>query len=87
MFAPAPSETGYGGGVSALMMYTIFDHPDDFPDHFVVRHFQVAGGEPQPLGFQLAHSLEEARAMVPARADYCLGRDPSDHPNIVETWF
>jgi hypothetical protein len=72
-----------------LPMWVIYDHPRDFPEHFVVR-MQCSGAP--PFGSRVAsiavlcRTLEEARAQVPI---YCslFGRDPADDPVIVETWL
>jgi len=71
-----------------LPMWTIYDHPLDFPAHFVVRMHVVDGsGEPKVYCFGVVClSLEDAREQVPV---YCtrLPREPADDPMIVETWL
>ncbi len=77
-----------GLGESVLTMYTIFWSPLDHPGRFIVRGFDVVRGlsEPQPHHvFLTCDSLERARECIP-RGLYCLARDPSDHPSVVETW-
>lgn len=74
----------------ALPMATIYDHPSDYPDHFVVRIIEVGPtgpGNMRSVGVHLADTLEGARRMVPSQFDYRLPRDPSDDPVIVETWI
>lgn len=66
-----------------LNFYTIFDHPEDFPEHFVVRRFEYD----QPTEeFQLADTLDAARALIPPGL-FCAKRDENDAPYIVECWF
>jgi hypothetical protein len=31
-----------------LAMWTIYDHPKDFPEHFVARKWLITGGEDRP---------------------------------------
>lgn len=70
-----------------LPMATIYEHPSDYPDHFVVRVWEVGAKDMRTAGVHLANSLEGARRMVPHRFDYCIPRDETDDPVIVETWI
>lgn len=67
-------------------MWTIYDHPADYPRHFVVRSYLVGREGEGSSRVQLADSLEEARACVPPGL-FCMARSPDDDPPIVETWF
>ncbi len=69
----------------AMVQYAIYDHPDDYPDSFVVREWRVLPGEIQPGPAQLANSLEEARGLIPAGKER-LPDFPGDDPKIVEVW-
>ena len=73
--------------MTALVMWTIYDHPRDFPDHFVMRRGSVdaSGIRFQEIG-GIYDTLESARADVPLGLA-CITRHPSDDPVIVETWF
>jgi hypothetical protein len=71
-----------------LTMYVIYDHPIDFPNHYVARrHFVLGGGrtnvDPACL---ISSSLEKLRACLPDGL-YCLGRYPDDDPKILEVWL
>jgi hypothetical protein len=74
-----------------LLMYAVFERPDDFPDGFLVRAFAVErpAGEtaaPRPLGAMPAPDLEKARMHVPdglVRIDH----QPGDDAKLVETWL
>jgi hypothetical protein len=73
----------------AMTCYTIYDHPSDYPDHFVVRAWAILPGlsEPQPTQeHYLAESLDEARSKIPPDR-VCFQREDGDDPNIVETWL
>ena len=68
--------------------WTIYDHPKDYPDNFVVRRWKL-GDKDKPIPEQecsLASSLEEARKFIPdglVRIPPLFGEDPV----IVETWI
>lgn len=75
-----------------LRMWTIYAHPLDFPDSFVVRgHTATASGsvaDPEPLA--VTSTLIDAQAALlhlVGPALYCLPREPDDDPIIVETWI
>ena len=71
----------------AVSQYAIYDHPSDFPDHFVVREWRVADGRVEPAeDCWLTKTLEEARAIIPA-GFYNVGRWTGDDPVIVEVWI
>jgi len=63
-------------------LYVIYDHPRDFPDHWVVRvwHGEIPRGDGV-----LFDSLEEARASLPPGATN-LHREPGDDSAIAECW-
>jgi hypothetical protein len=82
-------------------MWTIYDHPLDFPEAFVVRRcFVVPREVPASVGLRntgefspvfdvvprLGKTLAEARSFVP-RGLYRQPRAEADDPAIVETWF
>lgn len=72
--------------MNALEMYAVFDHPSDYPSHFVVRHIVIPpGSPPMPGDCQLAESLAEARDFIP-HGLVNIGRQPEDDPKIVEVW-
>lgn len=70
-----------------ITLWVIYDHPDEFPDHFVVRRQEISDGG--AISFGMAHTfdtLSAARAYVPSGYS-CLPRHPDDAPSIVETWI
>ena len=73
---------------NGLAFYTIYDHPLDFPNAFVLRvHTATSEGttkvSPEAV---TAPTLEEIRQKVPAGL-FRLPRFPEDDPKIIETWF
>ena len=70
-----------------LEFWTIYDHPSDYPEHFVVRCYYLRGAVAlSSAEVKLAATLEEARRFIPREAS-CVGRDPTDLPVVVETWI
>jgi hypothetical protein len=72
-----------------LVMWTIYDHPTDFPHCFVARKFTIG-----PLGEVLATSevmvasdIEKLRSVLIKRGLVRMTRAPDDDPKIVETWL
>lgn len=71
-------------------VWVIFDHPADFPEHYVVAVQRATGDsvvEHLP-GRWLCASLHEARFVVATNHPGAvrLERDSLDDPVIVETW-
>lgn len=73
--------------MSTLVIYTIYDHPADYPESFVVRKWDAVGGEPI-LGELVGETktLGQARKLVP-KGLVMVSRHPSDDPCIVESWL
>lgn len=72
-----------------LRTYTIYADPLDAPGLYVVRGFTIVPGAdavPDADPLLITDSLERARAALPPGL-HNLGRDPSDHPSIAETWI
>jgi hypothetical protein len=78
-----------------MSMYVIYDHPKDFPAHFVVRQWKVVGPdevskEPQVMVARDPHALtdtlEEARSALPEGL-YRIPRYQGDDPVITEVWL
>lgn len=70
-----------------LPMWTIYDHPMDFPQEFVARRHDVTRQGPVPTDDVVTGgTLEEVRAQIPPGL-FCTPRSESDDSVIVETWF
>ncbi len=69
------------------MQWVVYDHPRDYPHHFVLRRWEVSssGGRPTKDVF-VALTLEAIRDMVPAGL-VRLARFQDDDPAIVEVWL
>jgi hypothetical protein len=69
-------------------IWTVYDHPRDFPEKYVGRLHVIGrlGSEPTDHVI-VADTLEEIRAMMMAKGLFCLTRHPDDDPVIVEVWL
>jgi hypothetical protein len=71
-----------------LEMWTIYDHPKDYPDCFVARmHVARREGVEPSTQILTADTLDALRGIMEMRGLVCLTRDPNDDAKIVETWL
>lgn len=73
----------------SLDMWVVYDHPTDFPDHFVARRWEVLRQEHPTDDVLTADTLEALRFTI-EREKFCtvqLARSPGDDPKIVEVWM
>lgn len=73
-----------------MLQVTIYEHPRDYPDHFVARVWKIGPSITESGEIRLADTLDEARQSVFAlapHADFCMERSPEDDPTIIETWL
>ena len=71
-------------------MWTVYDHPKDFPNCFVAREFRVAPGGKTEItpNVIVSPSLEILRHMLLVDMHLtCLTRNEEDDPVIIETWL
>jgi len=69
-------------------MWTVYDHPRDFPKSFVARKFSVtAAGAAATSDVIISPDLTALRELMAVKGLTCLTRHPSDDPVIVETWL
>lgn len=66
--------------------WVIYDHPDDFPDYWVVRRwYKIRDGIGIDLIGSLHDTLESAHEAIPKTA-ISIGCEPGDSPCICEIW-
>jgi hypothetical protein len=71
-----------------LSMWTIYDHPRDFPDSYVARRFEVTEEGSFPTTDTIVgHELESLRLTMIEAGLVTIGRDESDESQIIETWL
>lgn len=69
-----------------LPMWTIYDHPLDYPDYYVARKW-LCGKEPEATDEVLLDvDLDALRQKLPPFL-YCMPRQEGDDPRIIEVWF
>ena len=73
-------------GVRPSVMFVVYDHPTDYPKHFVVRRWAIVAGGLIPGECRLADDLDDARALVPSGM-HRIVRSHHDDPKIVEAWI
>jgi hypothetical protein len=76
-------------GETGLPMYVIYNHPRDFPEHYVVRPHLVREKGQKPIASQngfLFDDLTAARAFVP-RHMVRVNRHQKDDSVIVESYI
>jgi len=72
-----------------LAIWTVYEHPADYPDKFVARRFDVdASGARPSASILVAPDLETLRDILAFELHLVkLMRSPEDQPHIVETWL
>jgi len=65
-------------------MWIIFDHPLDFPDHFIAREFSL---DKPTDHYRVENDLDTLRHYFIEAGLICFERDANDDPVIVETWL
>jgi hypothetical protein len=74
--------------MSALSIWTIYDHPTDYPHAFVARRHEVqAEGSTPTSDLLMSTDLEAIRTRMRAWGLYCLNRQSGDVPCIIESWL
>ena len=67
-----------------LSIWTVYDHPSDFPSNFVARRFE---GEAPTDDIIISPNLMALREVLAIKGLNCLTRNEADDPKIIETWF
>lgn len=71
-----------------LTVWTVYDHPTDFPDVFVARQWHILPEGPVPTERVLtSHSLDEIRDELGDLGGVPLYRNEEDDPKIIESWI
>lgn len=75
--------------MTRLSLWTVYDHPRDFPNGYVAREWVIENGEYEPTAnFMVAPNLEVLREILLAQMHLArLPRSEGDDPVIVETWI
>jgi hypothetical protein len=71
-----------------LDIWTLYDHPADFPDCFVMRRFAVGPGYARATDQVFrCENIERLRELARRMGLHCIPHSPNDDPNIVESWL
>lgn len=71
-----------------LTIWTVYDHPSDFPEHFVARRFVVDKTGSCPTDKVIATlSLDDLRMILQMAGLTVLMRNNGDDAAIVESWL
>jgi hypothetical protein len=71
-----------------LTMWTVYDHPDDYPDGFCARMHTVGKGvTATPYMMGAGPRPDELREVFRAAGLHCIARQDNDDSVIVETWL
>lgn len=72
-----------------LSMWTVYDHPKDYPDKYVARRFDIADGKAAATdSIIIAADLKTLRDILAIEMHLGrLTRSSDDDPKIVETWL
>jgi hypothetical protein len=70
----------------ALAIWTIYDHPRDYPHGFVARKHEAIGGQSVTTDVMLIAELEELRRIFGDAGLVCVPRADNDDIKIVESW-
>lgn len=72
-----------------LNVWTIYDHPTDFPHSYVARRFETGGGLLDPVATTdiIQGELDALRKSFAICGMVCLTRNVCDDPKIIETWL
>lgn len=69
-----------------LSIWTVYDHPADYPTCYVARRFEiVAGRVVATRDVFVSPYLYVIRAMIPGLVR--IERSPEDDPTILESWM
>lgn len=71
-----------------LIMWTVYDHPRDFPNNFVARRWLITAAGPKATDDVVVMAkLDSFRAAMQRCGRVCLPRRPNDDPVILEVWL
>lgn len=70
-----------------LSLWVVYDHPRDFPDHYVARRWVNGRAQLSPDDVVKCGNLQLVRVAMEAKGLTRIDRDPSDDPKILEVWL
>lgn len=74
-----------------LSIYTIYDHPSDYPDQYVIKKWDVQKGNTEPVQdpryVYAGTDLEVCRDQMRNMGLVLMPREDSDDIVIIESWI
>jgi hypothetical protein len=70
-----------------LDMWTLYDHPRDFPNSYVARRFVIGNASEATGDLIVAPKAEDIRGILYQAGRVRLERHPGDDPVIMEVWL
>lgn len=77
-------------GEALMSTWTVYDHPVDYPEHFVARRFRIVPGNLEPevtSDFYLAKDIEQMNQHFERLGLAFLPRFAADEPKIMGVWM
>jgi hypothetical protein len=76
-------------GEGVLPLWTVYDHPRDYPEVYVARMSVVLSGGTCRITDEviLSGNLQLVRNALHAKGLVPIERDPRDDPKIIEVWI
>lgn len=77
-------------GEVLMSMWTVYDHPTDYPDNFVARRFEIVPGELEPRRTGhviITETVEELNEHFDSLGLAFLARHEQDEPQIMGVWM
>lgn len=88
---PGGSVRGVAGAGWVMVLWVVYDHPADFPEHWVVRRTVIGRGGTVTVSGEvwLRPTLQGAREVIAVNHPdgYRMDPDPGDDPVIAEVWI
>ena len=73
--------------MSVLHIWTVYEHPRDFPHSYVARRFDVGPAGAVSTGdLVVAPDLESIRQQLPEGV-VRMDRSPTNDPHVLESWL
>lgn len=70
-----------------MELWTVYDHPSDFPHCYVARKFLATGNKIEATGDIIeSHDLQALRDVLAHEGLIPIARSPYDDANVIETW-
>jgi hypothetical protein len=74
--------------VAVMSMWTVYDHPCDWPEQYVARRYEILPDGPMPTEDTISSvDLALVRRALSLRGLTPITRSEGDDPNILETWL